>query len=111
MEIAKYVLCLLLVVVSTLNVLATVSIIKAASLTAAQKVGQTIFVWLVPFVGAKLVLHLLSESEPEAVKWIRSTGLGALIIAGTYHDTLFEQDRKMTLDDSESDSMDGTDGH
>lgn len=52
------------------NLLATVSVIKANQLTRFQTIGQIILVWCVPYMGARMVINMLSESEIDSVKWI-----------------------------------------
>jgi len=55
-----------------LNFLAMLSIKYDATLENAQKVGQSMIVWLIPFVGASLVLKFVYEHSPEAIpkSWI-----------------------------------------
>ena len=66
-----YFLLLLLLVFGVFsNLLATVSIIKSELLTRFQIIGQIILVWVVPYLGARMVLNMLSESEISSVRWI-----------------------------------------
>ena len=55
-----------------LNVLASIALKRSEALNRSQKLWQLAIIWLVPMFGALLVLHLLSESEKEAIpnKWI-----------------------------------------
>jgi len=55
-----------------LNVLACVALVRAADMPRRQKIAQCIFAWVVPIIGAHLVVHFLSESEPQAIpeRWI-----------------------------------------
>jgi len=47
-----------------LNVVATITIKMATTLEPPQKLAQIFVVWLIPLVGALLVLHLIVETEP-----------------------------------------------
>jgi hypothetical protein len=59
----------LIVVVS--NLMATVSLIRTSSLTRFQKIAQATIVWMVPFAGASLVLHLIGQSDRAVIpEWI-----------------------------------------
>ena len=87
-DILKYILYFVIGFIIYLNVLASVSVVKSISLSGIQKAGQFVFAWLVPIIGAKFVLHILSDSEPEVVRWIPQRGHGWLIVAGTYHGAL-----------------------
>ena len=51
-----------------LNVMATVSLYRTTQLSHRQKVAQAALVWLIPFIAAWLVLRLLAESDPDAVR-------------------------------------------
>lgn len=55
-----------------LNALATFAIRYDHSLEKVQKIGQMVFVWLIPFLGASFVLHLVFDHSPEAIpkSWI-----------------------------------------
>jgi len=61
-----------LIILLWLNFLAMLSIKCDATLEKVQKVGQSIFVWVVPFFGASLVLKFVYEHSPEAIpkSWI-----------------------------------------
>ena len=101
---AEYFLYFLMGLVLYLNFLSTVSLIKAKDLIAFQKLGQLLFSWLIPLFGAKLVLRMLSESEPESTKWIPHIGHGWLIIANSYHDSLEGNDNFSSSDVSSGDA-------
>ena len=54
-----------------LNLMATVALIRTSELTQFQKIAQGIVVWALPFAGAFLVLHLIGQSDREAIpEWI-----------------------------------------
>jgi hypothetical protein len=58
-------------IVVVLNLMATVSLIRANGLTRFQKGAQGVIVWMLPFVGAFLVLHLIGQSDRAAIpEWI-----------------------------------------
>lgn len=61
-----------LIVLLWLNFLAMLSIKYDATLEKVQKIGQSIFVWLIPYIGASLVLKFVYEHSPEAIprSWI-----------------------------------------
>lgn len=101
---AEYFLYFLIAFVVYLNLLSTVSLIKAKDLTGLQKLGQVLFSWLIPLFGAKFVLHMLSESEPKSTKWIPHIGHGWLIIANTYHDSSHGNDNASFSDFSSGDA-------
>ena len=51
-----------------LNAIATAGLVKARPLTTAQRVAQLLVVWAVPFIGALLVIRLLAEQDPDALR-------------------------------------------
>jgi len=55
-----------------LNLLASLAIKYDQTLEKVQKVFQSVFVWIIPFVGASVVLHFVYEHSPEAIpkNWI-----------------------------------------
>jgi hypothetical protein len=58
-------------IVVVLNLMVTVSLIRTNGLTRFQKVAQGVIVWMLPFVGAFLVLHLIGQSDRAAIpEWI-----------------------------------------
>ena len=59
-----------LIVVSA-NLMATVALIRTSGLTRFQKVAQGAIVWMLPFVGAFVVLHLIGQSDRASIpEWI-----------------------------------------
>ena len=77
---------LVLVVWLYVNVAASWALARAASVSRQRKLAQALLVWLIPFLGAWLVLHLLADAEPEAIpeRILGSMGVGWFIVAGTY---------------------------
>ena len=62
---------LLALVVFSASLVATVSLIRTEQLTRFQKIAQTVIVWVVPIVGAWLVVYLVSQSDRRVVpRWI-----------------------------------------
>jgi hypothetical protein len=58
-------------IVVAANLTATVALIRTSALTRFQKVAQGVIVWVLPFVGSFLVLHLIGQSDREAIpEWI-----------------------------------------
>ncbi len=55
-----------------LNVLATIAIRCDATLERTQRIGQLLIVWLVPLIGAPLILRFVNEQSPDAIPktWI-----------------------------------------
>lgn len=55
-----------------LNLLATLAVKYDHTLDKTQKIAQTFIVWLVPFIGAGFILHLVFEHYPQAIPrgWI-----------------------------------------
>ena len=88
-----------------LNILASVSLVKSNDLSVFQKVSQFVFVWLIPIIGSKLVLNMLSEAEPESTEWDPRMAHGWLIIGNVYHDSLHGRE-----DSSPTDISSGSDG-
>ena len=101
---AEYFLYFIAIFVVYLNVLAFIGLAKSRELSSFQKVSQSVFVWLVPIIGSKLVLNMLSEAEPESTKWIPQFGHGWLIIGNTYHDSLHGRGDSPSNDSSSGDS-------
>jgi hypothetical protein len=53
------------------NLMATVALVRTSGLTRFQKVAQGVIVWMLPFLGAFLVLHLIGQSDRAAIpEWI-----------------------------------------
>lgn len=101
----EYFLYFLTAFVVYLNILASVSLLKSNDLSVFQKVSQLMFVWLIPIIGSKLVLNMLSEAEPESTEWVPRMAHGWLIIGSVYHDSLHGRD-----DSSPTDISSGSDG-
>ena len=58
-------------IVFAANLMATVALVRTSGLTQFQKVAQGVIVWVLPFVGAFLVLHLIGQSDRAAIpEWI-----------------------------------------
>lgn len=55
-----------------MNFLATLAVKYDHTLDKTQKIAQSFIVWLVPFIGASFVLHLVFEHYPQAIprSWI-----------------------------------------
>jgi hypothetical protein len=55
-----------------LNSVASLSVHHDATLDRFQKMAQTIFIWLIPYLGAAFVLHLVWQQYPSAIPkaWI-----------------------------------------
>ena len=73
MEVVIYIVGILLVAIWLwLNILATIAARRDPTLEPVQRNGQTVLVWLFPFVGATFILHLVFEHYPNAIPkaWI-----------------------------------------
>jgi len=58
-------------VLVAVNLMATVALVRTNGLTRFQKVAQGVIVWVLPFLGAFLVLHLIGQSDRAAIpEWI-----------------------------------------
>jgi hypothetical protein len=68
----------LIVVVA--NLLATVALIRTSGLTRFQKVAQGVIVWVLPFIGAFLVLHLIGQSDQASIpSWIPNPAINQYV--------------------------------
>ena len=67
MEIFIIFFYILVVIAIWLNILASVAIKYDHFLTSFQKKAQLILVWLFPFIGASVILHIVFDHEPEAI--------------------------------------------
>jgi hypothetical protein len=69
-------------VATGLNVVASICLVRTEQLTRFQKIAQGVVVWLVPIVGALVVLHLLVESDPNMVRhrWIPNDTINAQLL-------------------------------
>jgi carbon starvation protein CstA len=62
------------------NLLATVALVRTTSLTRFQKVAQGVIVWVLPLLGAFLVLHLIGQSDRVAIEeWIPDTAINRYV--------------------------------
>jgi hypothetical protein len=64
-----------------LSVIASAALVRTDDLERIQKIAQLIFVWLVPYFGAVLVLRLLAEHDQKAIpsKWVPNQRINASI--------------------------------
>lgn len=53
--------------VAYLSLMATVGLIRTRTLTVGQKIIQGAIAWLLPIIGARLVVHFLSEQDIAAI--------------------------------------------
>jgi hypothetical protein len=55
-----------------LNLMATYAVTFDGALTTFQKAVQLLIVWIVPFIGASLILHFALEHSPTAIprRWL-----------------------------------------
>ena len=55
-----------------LNALATLAVKYDHTLDKTQRITQSVIVWLLPFIGASFILHLIFEHYPDAIprNWI-----------------------------------------
>jgi hypothetical protein len=67
--VAVIVLVALGVVALAYAVAATVTLVRTPSLEPTQKVAQGLVAWLLPIGGPILVMHLVSDTDQEAVPW------------------------------------------
>ena len=69
-------------VAASLDVVATACLVRTEQLSRFQKVAQAVIVWLVPIVGALVVLHLLVESDPDLVRqrWIPNDTINTYVL-------------------------------
>ena len=51
-----------------MNILATLCLFLDPDLSKIQRNGQLIFAWLIPYLGASVVIHLVSQHSPEVAK-------------------------------------------
>jgi hypothetical protein len=103
-------------IVVVLNLMATVSLIRTSSLTRFQKIAQAIVVWMVPFVGALLVLHLIGQSDRAAIpEWIPDPAINQYVfqllgIEGNVAERAAEQAVEQTIIHSISEHMSHSSG-
>ena len=71
---------LVLAIVVLANLMATVALLRTDSLTRFQKIAQAIIVWIAPFIGAFLVLHLIGRSDRAAIpEWIPNPAINRYV--------------------------------
>ncbi len=82
----RVIILLLLVAWLYVSVAASWALARATTVSRLRKVTQSLLVWLIPFLGAWLVLHILAEAEPEAIpsRIFGSIGVGWFIVAGAH---------------------------
>ena len=104
---------LLLVAWLYVNVAAGWSLARATTVSRRRKVAQLLLVWLVPFLGAWLVLHFLADAEPEAIptRILGSIGVGWFIIAGTHAGHLKASEQALNSGDSEASASGASGGN
>lgn len=71
-----------LLVIAGLDVVATICLLRTEQLSRFQKLAQGAFVWLLPVIGALLVLRLLAESDPDLVRqrWIPNNTVNSYVL-------------------------------
>src|ERR1700720_3551618 len=68
----------LIVVVA--NLMAIVALIRTSGLTRFQKIAQGVIVWMLPFIGAFLVLHLIGQSDRAAIpEWMPNPSINRYV--------------------------------
>ena len=68
----------LIVVVA--NLMATVALIRTSGLTRFQKIAQGVIVWMLPLVGAFLVLHLIGQSDRAVIpQWMPNPAINEYV--------------------------------
>lgn len=84
MENLRYPLLAALLLAVYLDIVATVSLWRTISLNRFQKIAQVVIVWVVPYLGAWLILYLMAREEPEAVPAhsLGSATLGIYLVPG-----------------------------
>jgi hypothetical protein len=98
------------------NLLATVALIRTHGLTRFQKVAQGVILWILPFVGAFVVLHLIGQSDRAAVpQWIPDPAINEYVfqllgIEGKVAERAAEHVVEQTIIDSISGHMSHSSG-
>jgi uncharacterized membrane protein YgcG len=93
------------------NLMATVALIRTSGLTRFQKVAQGVIVWVFPFVGALLVLHLIGQSDRAAIpEWFPDPAINRYVfellgIEGKVAERAAEHVVEQTIIDSLSEHM------
>jgi hypothetical protein len=63
------------------NLMATIALARTCALTRFQKVAQGVLVWLLPFIGAFLVLHLIGQTDKDAIpEWIPNPEINRYVL-------------------------------
>lgn len=72
MELLLFLAIVVTAILFWLNTLATLAVKYDHTLDQTQKITQSIIVWLIPFIGAAFILHLVFEHYPQAIprNWI-----------------------------------------
>jgi tellurite resistance protein TehA-like permease len=76
------VLSALALFVVLLDVTATIALVRSQDLSRLRKVAQLAVVWLVPIIGAHLVVRFLYESEPRAIpdRWVPNDAINVVLL-------------------------------
>lgn len=56
-----------ILVVTTMNIVATIRLVRAPWFSRNQKIAQLVFLWFLPVVGFAVVWHFLNEMAPPRV--------------------------------------------
>ncbi len=74
-------LAVLSAIIIPLNVIACIALYRTDDVGRIQKVAQAAIIWLVPLVGAMLVLRIINEQDEEAVprRWIPNDTINAYV--------------------------------
>jgi len=67
MEILLFITVIFVFILLWLNIIASIAVKYDQTLESFQKKAQTILIWLVPFLGASFVLHMVFQHSPEAI--------------------------------------------
>lgn len=67
MDSIYYFIAVVVIMLLWLNILATVSVYRDTTINKAQCKYQAIFIWLLPFIGALVFLHLVHKHSPAAL--------------------------------------------
>lgn len=93
------------------NAMATVALIRTSGLTRFQKIAQGVIVWMLPIVGASLILHLIGQSDRAAIpQWIPDPAINRYVfellgIEGKVAERAAEHVVEQTIIDSISEHM------
>ena len=98
------------------NLMATVALVRTSVLTRFQKVAQGVIVWILPFIGSFLVLHLIGQSDRAAIpEWIPDPAINRYVfellgIEGKVAERATEHVVEQTIIDSISEHMSHSSG-